>query len=100
MVQTRDAISVDTFSRSVIEIPRFPCSALSSQYQYWVKNGWFRWYRCSSTRRLLAGSDRPPDSAAIGFPGARYSAPKITKLATSRLATSIASLRARNRQRT
>ncbi len=43
VVQIRDAISVDTFSRSVIEIPRFPCSALSSQYQYWARNGSFRW---------------------------------------------------------
>ena len=43
VVQIRDAISVDTFSRSVIEMPRFPCSALVSQYQYWAKNGWLRW---------------------------------------------------------
>ena len=43
VVQIRDAISVDTFSRSVIEIPRFPCSALSSQYQYWARNDSFRW---------------------------------------------------------
>ena len=81
-------------------MPRLPCSALSSQYQYWARNGWFRWYRRSSTCRLAGGSARPPDSAVIGLPGARYSAPKITKLATSRLATSMASLRTRNRQRT
>ena len=43
VVQIRDAISVDTFSRSVIEIPRFPCSAFLSQYQYWARNGSFRW---------------------------------------------------------
>ena len=48
---------------------------------------------------LLGGRVRPPDSAAIGFPGARYSAAKMTKLATSRLATSMASLRAKKRQR-
>src|SRR5215470_7242942 len=47
---------------------------------------------------LLGGRDRPPDSAAIGFPGATYIAAKITKLATSRLATSRASLRAKKRQ--
>src|ERR1700756_5592003 len=46
---------------------------------------------------LDAGRARPPDSAARALPGARYSAPKITKLATSRLPTSIASRRARNR---
>ncbi len=34
VVQIREAISVVTFSRSVIEIPRFPCIALVSQYQY------------------------------------------------------------------
>ena len=43
VVQIRDAISVDTFSRSVIEDPRLPCSAFFSQYQYWAKNGSFRW---------------------------------------------------------
>ena len=43
VVQIRAAISVDTFSRSVIEMPRFPCSALVSQYQYWAKNGSLRW---------------------------------------------------------
>ncbi len=42
VVQIRDAISVDTFSRSMIEIPRFPCIALSSQYQYWARNDSFR----------------------------------------------------------
>src|SRR6266700_6949709 len=47
---------------------------------------------------LLAGSARPPDSAEIGLPGARYTAAKITKLAISRLATSMASLRAKNLQ--
>src|ERR1700722_8440022 len=46
---------------------------------------------------LAAGSARPPDSAARALPGARYSAPKITKLATSRLPISIASRRTRNR---
>src|SRR5579863_8042734 len=46
---------------------------------------------------LAAGSARPPDSAARALPGARYSAPNITKLATSRLPASIASRRARNR---
>src|SRR3989442_13602710 len=50
-------------------------------------------------RTLLGGSDRPPDSAAIGFPGARYTAAKMTKLATSRLISSMASLRAKNPQR-
>src|SRR5690242_21674221 len=50
-------------------------------------------------RTLLGGSDRPPDSAAIGFPGARYTAAKMTKLATSRLISSMASRRAKNRQR-
>src|SRR5215475_7986996 len=50
-------------------------------------------------RRLLGGSDRPPDSAAIGLPGAREVAAKMTKLATSRLASSMASLRAKKRQR-
>src|SRR6516165_2408480 len=50
-------------------------------------------------RTLLGGSDRPPDKAAIGFPGARYVAAKMTKLATSRLASSMASLRAKNFQR-
>src|SRR5262252_5082132 len=49
---------------------------------------------------LLAGSARPPDSAEIGLPGARYTAAKITKLAISRLASSMASLRAKNCQRT
>src|ERR1700761_6662902 len=98
VVQTREASKGDTFSRSVMEMPRFPCRALSSQYQYCARNDWFRWYRCSSTAMLLAGSDRPPDSAATGFPGARYNAAKITKLAMSRLATSMASLRAKNRQ--
>ena len=48
---------------------------------------------------LLAGSARPPDSAEIGLPGARYTAAKITKLAISRLASSMASLRAKNCQR-
>ena len=43
VVQIRDAISVDTFSCSVIEIPRFPCSALPSQYQYWARNDSSRW---------------------------------------------------------
>ena len=43
MVQTRCEISVDTFSRSVIEMPRLPCSAFVSQYQYWAKNGSLRW---------------------------------------------------------
>ena len=43
VVQIRDAISVDTFSRSVIDTPRFPCSALSSQYQYWAGNDSSRW---------------------------------------------------------
>ena len=57
VVQTREASKVDTFSRSVIEMPRFPCRALSSQYQYWARNDWFRWYRCSSTAMLLAGID-------------------------------------------
>src|SRR5215475_1791490 len=42
---------------------------------------------------LPGGSGRPPDKEAAGFPGARYSAAKIRKLATSRLATSMASLR-------
>ena len=42
VVQTRDAIRLETFSRSVIEMPRLPCRALLSQYQYWVRNGWFR----------------------------------------------------------
>src|SRR6516165_1822479 len=46
---------------------------------------------------LAGGSARPPDSAARALPGARYSAPKIAKLATSRLPISIASRRARNR---
>ena len=41
---------------------------------------------------LAAGSARPPDRAARALPGARNSAPKITKLATSRLPTSIAIL--------
>src|SRR5215472_3351921 len=99
VVQIRDAISVDTFSRSVIEIPRLPCSTLSSQYQYCATNGALRWYRCSRMRTLLGGSDRPPDSAAIGFPGARYTAAKMTKLATSRLISSMASRRATNLQR-
>src|SRR5215831_9194132 len=49
---------------------------------------------------LLAGSARPPVSAEIGLPGARYTAAKITKLAISRLASSMASLRAKNCQRT
>ena len=48
---------------------------------------------------LLAGRDHPPDNAVTGFPGARYIAAKITKLATNRLATSMASLRAKKRQR-
>src|SRR5262245_28409194 len=43
VVQIRDAINVDTFARTAIEIPRFPCSTLSSQYQYWARNGSFRW---------------------------------------------------------
>ena len=43
VVQILDPIRVDTFSRSVIEMPRFPCSALPSQYQYWARNGSFRW---------------------------------------------------------
>ena len=43
VVQILDAIRVDTFSRRVIEIPRLPCSAFVSQYQYWAKNGSFRW---------------------------------------------------------
>jgi hypothetical protein len=42
VVHTLEAISVVTFSRNVIEIPRFPCSALLNQYQYWARNGWFR----------------------------------------------------------
>src|SRR5690348_300637 len=50
-------------------------------------------------RTLLGGSDRPPDSAAIGFPGARYTAAKMMKLATSRLISSMASRRAKNLQR-
>src|SRR5207253_7757942 len=50
-------------------------------------------------RTLLGGSERPPDSAAIGLPGARYTAAKMTKLATSRLTSSMASLRAKKRQR-
>jgi hypothetical protein len=53
VVQIRDAISVDPFSRSVIE------------------------------------------SAATGFPGARYRAAKITKLAASRLASNMTSRRAK-----
>ena len=43
VVQIRAAMTDDTFSCSVIEMPRLPCSALSSQYQYWARNGWFRW---------------------------------------------------------
>lgn len=39
MVQIREAISVDAFSRSVIEMPRFPCSAPVSQYQYCTRKG-------------------------------------------------------------
>src|SRR3989442_6388154 len=50
-------------------------------------------------RTLLGGSDRPPDNAATGFPGARYTAAKMTKLAISKLTSSMASLRAKNRQR-
>ncbi len=42
VVHMRAAITDDTFSRSVIEMPKLPCSAFSSQYQYWAKNGWFR----------------------------------------------------------
>ena len=42
MVQIREAISVDTFSRNVIEIPRLQYSTLSSQYQYCAKNGGLR----------------------------------------------------------
>src|SRR5262249_5120133 len=43
VVQIRDAIQVDTSARTAMEIPRFPCSTLSSQYQYWARNGSFRW---------------------------------------------------------
>src|SRR5215469_7102385 len=93
------AITDDTFSRMMIETPRLPCSALSSQYQYWAKNGWFKWYCASSTRTLDWGRPRPPESAEIGPPGARWSAPKMTKLATRRLASSMHSLRIRNRLR-
>src|SRR4030081_428724 len=39
VVEIRDAISVETFSRSVMEIPRFPCTALLNQYQYWTRKG-------------------------------------------------------------
>jgi len=39
VVEIRDAIRSETFSRRVIEIPRLPCSALVSQYQYWTRNG-------------------------------------------------------------
>ena len=43
LVLYASVIIVETFSRSVIEIPRFPCSALPSQYQYWARKGSFRW---------------------------------------------------------
>src|SRR6266571_1355051 len=51
-------------------------------------------------RRLSGGSERPPDRAATGLPGARYIAAKMTKLATSKLPPSIARRRAKNRRRT
>src|SRR6516225_9846817 len=44
---------------------------------------------------LPGGRGRPPDSAATGFPGARYRAAKITKLAMNRLTMRMASLRAK-----
>ena len=91
------AISVDTFSRSVIEMPEVavqrvaqPVPVLGQERLVQVVA------RARGPRGWPAGSDRPPDSAAIGLPGARYIAAKMTKLAISRLATSIASLRAKN----
>ena len=43
VVPMRDAISVETFSRTVIEYPRSPWAALRSHSPYWTKNGSFRW---------------------------------------------------------
>src|SRR5262249_4037364 len=86
VVQIRDAINVDTFSRTAIEIPRFPCSTLSSQYQYSARTGSLTGCGASRIGTLPGGRGRPPDKEAAGFPGARYSAAKIRKLATSRLA--------------
>ena len=43
VVHMRAAITDETFCWRVIEMPKLPCRAFSSQYQYCARNGWFRW---------------------------------------------------------
>jgi hypothetical protein len=89
MVQIREAISVHTFSRNVIENPRLQYSTLSSQYQYCAKTAG-RGDSAAQGPADCSGSDRPSDNAATGFPGVRYMTLDIRKFAMSRLASSMA----------
>ena len=60
VVQIRDAISVDTFSRRTIEILRFPCRAFLSQYQYLGQERLVEVVARLGTAMLLAAETQPP----------------------------------------
>ena len=81
-----------------IEMPRLPCSALASQYQYWARNGCVEVVAAARGRRrwpaAAPGRRSAPTSA---LPGARYSDAEDHEAGDQQAGqTSIASRRSRN----
>ena len=65
----RAAMPEATVSLLKRELPRFPCSAALSQFQYWAKKPSFRW-SCVVILAISAGVALvPPARAMAGLPG-------------------------------